>query len=379
MPWGVKEKVSQREEFVREAKAREKDIKQLCGEYEISRKTGYKWLGRDLQGLDLQDQSRRPHQCKNQIRGETENLLLDMRRKHPVWGGKKIRRALLDEGKEGIPASSTITEVLKRNGLIDEQESRKHMAYQRFEYAAPNELWQADFKGNKGWAHYVGCHPLTVLDDHSRFNIGLRSCPDERRETVQQEFSMLFREYGMPLRILTDNGSPWGSSSANDSYTALAVWMMILGIGVSHGRPRHPQTQGKDERFNRTLQEEVMSRCRPEDWEGYQRIFDEWREVYNNVRPHEALGMQVPADRYSPSPRQFPEKLPEVVYDEGLKLRKADSTGWICFHNQYWYVGKAFQGYHVAVAPSEIDGVLNVLFMSCCISSIDLRENRRRP
>jgi transposase InsO family protein len=379
MPWGVKEKVEQRGEFIRKAKLQGKSFTKLCAEYEISRKTGYKWLQRDNQRLGLEDQSRRPQHSKYQIGGEMEKLLLDMRREHPAWGGKKIRQALLNEGREGIPASSTITEVLRRNGFIDERESLKHRAFQRFEYAAPNELWQADFKGSKGWARQVGCHALTVLDDHSRFNVGLRSCPNERKETVQQEFSLMFRQYGMPLRILTDNGSPWGNGPANESYTTLSVWLMILGIGVIHGRPYHPQTQGKDERFNRTLQAEVMRRCRPDDWKEYQPVFDEWREVYNHVRPHEALGMRVPAERYAPSLREFPEKLPEVVYDEGLQLRKTDPTGWICFHNQYWYVGRAFQGYYVAVKQSEVDGVFDVLFMNYCISSIDLRQNRRRP
>jgi transposase InsO family protein len=297
-----------------------------------------------------------------------------MRREHPAWGGKKIRRVLLNEGHEGIPASSTITEVLRRNGFIDEQESLKHKAFQRFEYGAPNDLWQADFKGNKGWARQAGCHPLTVLDDHSRFNIGLRSCPDEKKETVQREFSMMFRQYGMPLRMLTDNGPPWGSAVADEVYTAISVWMMILGIGIIHGRPFHPQTQGKDERFNRTLKEEVMRYHKPDDWMGYQRIFDEWREVYNNVRPHEALGMQVPADRYAPSPREFPEKLPDVVYDEGLTLRKADSSGRISFHKKYWRIGKAFTGYYLAVVPTEMDGMFDVMFMSYCVSSIDLRQ-----
>jgi transposase InsO family protein len=379
MPWGVKGKVEQREEFVRKAALKEKSMKQLCDEFEISRKTGCKWRNRSSQGQCLEDQSRRPHHSPNQIGGETEKLILDMRIKHPAWGGKKIRQVLLNEGKGGIPASSTITEVLRRNGFIDEQESLKHKAFRQFEYAAPNDLWQADFKGDKEWAGKVGCHPLTVLDDHSRFNIGLRSCPNERKETVQEEFSMMFRQYGMPLRMLTDNGSPWGSAEAGDAYTALSVWMMILGIGVIHGRPRHPQTQGKDERFNRTLHEEVMRRCQPEDWKGYQPIFDEWREVYNNTRPHEALDMQVPAKRYAPSPRIFPEELPEVVYDEGMQVRKADHEGRISFRSEIWRIGKAFRGYYVAVVPLEIDGVFDVRFMSYSVSSIDVRENRRRP
>jgi transposase InsO family protein len=379
MPWGVKEKVELRKEFVSRAKAKEKSFRQLCGEYGISRKTGYKWVGRDTQGLEPEDQSRRPHQSRNQTGEGVERLVLDVRKAHPAWGAKKIRQVLLNEGKEGIPASSTITTILKRNGMIDERESLKHTPFHKFESEAPNDLWQADFKGNKGHARLVGCHPLTVLDDHSRYNIGLRSCPNERKETVQQEFSGMFREYGMPLRILTDNGSPWGSVGTDEPHTAISVWLMILGIGIIHGRPCHPQTQGKDERFNRSLKDEVMSHHFPESLTGYQQIFDEWRQIYNNVRPHEGIGMKVPADRYRPSPREFPEKLPAVVYDEGLELRKTDINGWISFRSNYWRVGKPFRGHYVAVKPTETDGVFDVMFMDFCVSSIDLRENRRRP
>jgi transposase InsO family protein len=306
MPWGEKTAMSQREEFVQRTKEENTNISNLCQEYGISRKTGYKWLNRAKEGLDMADTSRRPYHSSNQTNPEIERLLLEQRIAHPEWGAKKIRKVLESKGNHRLPAHSTITAVLKRNGFIDEQSSLKHKAFRRFEHEAPNDLWQADFKGNSGRAHEVGCHPLTVLDDHSRFCIGLRSCPNEQKETVQKEFTELFRQYGMPLRILTDNGSPWGNSHATDRFTSLTVWLMVLGIGVSHGRPCHPQTQGKDERFNRTLQDEVMRHCRPDSWKEYQPIFDEWRGIYNYVRPHEALDMQVPADRYRPSQREFP-------------------------------------------------------------------------
>jgi transposase InsO family protein len=373
MPWGEKSAMSQREEFVKLAQEENSNISSLCQEYGISRKTGHKWLNRAKQGLGMGDLPRRPHHSSNQISIEMEGLLLKERIAHPEWGAKKIQRVLRNEGNTRLPAPSTITTILKRNGFIDEQKSLKHKAFIRFEYKTPNDLWQADFKGNRGRAHEVGCHPLTVLDDHSRFCIGLRACPDERKETVQSEFTKLFRQYGMPLRMLMDNGPPWGNPTALERFTSLTVWLMVLGIGVSHGRPCHPQTQGKDERFNGTLEAEVMRHYGADDWEGYQPIFDKWRDVYNLIRPHEALNMLVPADCYQPSQRPFPEKLPPVIYDEGMELRKADSSGWIWFRGKKWYTGIAFRGYYVALVSTEIDGVFNVMFMSFCVSTFDLR------
>ena len=183
---------------------------------------------------------------------------LAVRAEHPAWGGRKIRRRLQDLKHPAVPSASTITAILHRQGRIAAAASAGHKPFERFERAAPNELWQMDYKGH--FATRAGrCHPLTVVDDHSRYAVGLRACGDERGGTVQAELSAIFRRYGLPERMLMDNGSPWGSDALH-RHTWLTVWLLELGIAVSHGRPYHPQTQGKDERFHRTLTAEVIGR-----------------------------------------------------------------------------------------------------------------------
>ena len=181
--------------------------------------------------------------------------------------------------------------------------SAGHKAFERFERAAPNELWQMDYKGH--FATRAGrCHPLTVVDDHSRYAVGLRACGDERGDTVQAELTAIFRRYGLPERMLMDNGAPWGSDALH-RHTWLTVWLLELGVAVSHGRPYHPQTQGKDERFHRTLTAEVIGRRAFADLAECQGRFDAWRVVYNTQRPHEALALATPAARYRPSKRRL--------------------------------------------------------------------------
>lgn len=202
---------------------------------------------------------------------------------------------MIAQGYQDVPAASTITDILRRHGRLSEDEASKHKAWTRFEHEAPNQLWQMDFKGHFPMGQ-GRCHPLTVLDDHSRFSLGLIACSNERTETVQRGLTSLFRRYGLPDRILADNGSPWGSNGEH-RYTQLNVWLLRLGIITSHGRSYHPQTQGKEERFHRTLKAELLR------WEDFrnlthcQRLFDAWRNKYNMERPHEALESKYrPAD-----------------------------------------------------------------------------------
>ncbi len=194
------------------------------------------------------DRSRRPHHTPQRTPGVMEAAILGVREAHPTWSGYKIKANLKRKGWEGLPAHSTITEILRRYGKIDPEESLKHRPQQRFEMEQPNQLWQMDFKGH--FAINAGrCHPLTVLDDHSRFLLGLRACPDETHQTVTEQLSAIFRQYGLPERMLMDNGSPW-SDGRSHPHTAFGAWLMRLGVEVSHGRPFHPQTQGKDERLH---------------------------------------------------------------------------------------------------------------------------------
>src|ERR1700736_924330 len=317
--------MSQRHEFVMLFEQEGVNRRELCRRFGISPTIGYRLLARYRGNgkAGLADRSRRPQRSPAPTSAEMEELVLAVRDKHPAWGGRKIRRRLQDLGHHGVPSASTVTAVLHRQGRIDAAASVQHQPFERFERAAPNELWQMDYKGH--FATAAGrCHPLTVVDDHSRYAVGLRACGDEREGTVQAELTAIFRRYGLPDRMLTDNGAPWGSDAVH-RYTWLTVWLLELGVAVSHGRPYHPQTQGKDERFHRTLEFEVLRHFNFTSFEHCQREFDRFRDRYNLVRPHDALGLDTPVSRYRPSPLPFPETLPPVEYPPELEVRKVQA------------------------------------------------------
>jgi transposase InsO family protein len=269
-----------------------------------------------------------------------------------------------------VPAASTISDVLRRHGKLDRE--GEHPGTQvRFERAEPNELWQMDFKGHFPLAR-GRCHALTVLDDHSRYALGIEACDDEQDLTVRDCLTRLFRRYGLPFAMLMDNGSPWGDSGSQP-FTIFTTWLMRLGIRVSHGRPYHPQTQGKDERFHRSLKAEVLDRNNYADLPACQRAFDRWRHIYNHERPHEALGLNPPGTRYRPSPRLFHEPLPPIAYGPGDIVRKADSEGVISFKNKPIRIGKAFRQQLVALRPTIEDGIFDVHYCTQRIGQIDLK------
>jgi transposase InsO family protein len=366
--------VELREEFVMLAGREGANVRALCRRYGISPTTGYKWLDRHAAGgrEALLDRSRRPHRSPGRTDAALEARIVALRDRHPAWGARKLRRRLQDLGVDGLPSVGTITAILARHGRLDEAESAKHKAFIRFEHAAPNDLWQMDFKGHFALAR-GRCHPLTVIDDHSRFAVGLRACADEQWGTVQTELTDLFRRYGLPRRILADNGAPWGDD-ADTPHTRLTAWLLRLDVPISHGRPYHPQTQGKAERFHRSLVAELVGRETFADLPHCQRSFDAWRHVYNTERPHQAIAMQVPLRRYQASPRPFPERLPPVEYDSDAILRAVDANGRISFKGHAIRVGKAFRGYRVALHPTEEDGCYKVCFKHYHVASLDIRE-----
>jgi transposase InsO family protein len=264
--------------------------------------------------------------------------------------------------------------ILLRHKRVTNAAEKTGRSSQRFEHDRPNQLWQMDFKGHFLLGNQERCHPLTVLDDHSRYSLCLEACRNERTATVQQQLTVIFRRYGLPERMLMDNGPPWGNDLRHQ-FTPLTVWLLRLGIAVSHGRPYHPQTQGKDERFHRSLKVEVLAQRVFPDFECMQCRFDEWRHCYNHVRPHEALDMQVPASRYQTSPRSFPDQLPAIEYGTTDQLRKVQSDGKISFRRREFHVGKAFRGYRVALRPSTADGVYEVYFATHRITQVDLHQS----
>ena len=368
MPWSEVTVRDQREEFVRLASHAEANVSELCRRFGISRKTGYKWLSRD----ELSDRSRRPHSSPARTPLALEAQVLAVRREHPAWGGRKIAHVLArDEGVHMAP--STANTVLRRHGLISATASQAATAWHRFEHEAPNALWQIDFKGHFA-TDTVRCHPLTVLDDHSRFNVVLHALDNERREPVQRVLQSAFERYGLPERINADNGPPWGAAT-HGALTALGVWLIRLGVRLSHSRPLHPQTNGKDERFHRTMSAEVLLGRRFRDLDDAQQHFSRWRHVYNFKRPHEAIGMQTPANRYVPSPRSMPSKMPEIEYGPDDVVRRVGDGGRISVRGHKLRVGKALIGQHVALRPrNDCDGAFDVYFCHHKLDAIDLAE-----
>lgn len=373
MPWYEETVMSQRREFIGLAGVSMK-VSVACRGFGISRKTGYKWLDRyDAGGEEgLKDRSRRPLVSPNKTPEEIEQLVLEARLAHPAWGGRKLKRWLEDRGIERLPAPSTITEILRRQGRIDPEESRKREPLRRFESPEPNDMWQMDFKG---WFDIgtQACHPLTVLDDHSRFSVVLRACEGMGRSLVKRHLETAFQAYGLPKAMLVDNGAPWSSGTMGE-WTKLSVWLLRLGVAVIHSRVRHPQTLGKDERFHRTLSQEGLTGRQYVTFSEAQFCFDSWRDVYNFERPHESLGMKPPASRYAISSRPFPAKLPPIEYERDAQVRKVNENGIIAFKGQFLRVGKAFCGFPVALRPGQRDGEMQIVFCSHAVKKIDLRS-----
>jgi transposase InsO family protein len=365
--------MDQREEFVRLAHSPGANMSELCRRYGISRDKGYKWLERyEAEGrAGLADRSRRPRSSPSRSSSAIEAEVLQIRSaSNDSWGGRKIAAAMRRRGRTVVPAPSTITAILRRHGKLKLAGTAHQGPWQRFERPAPNDLWQMDFKGH--FALRQGrCHPLTILDDHSRFAVGLSACADEQEATVRERLVGVFERFGLPWTMVMDNGSPWGG---DQPLTAFTVWLMRLGVRVTHGRPHHPQTQGKDERFHRTLKAELLNNRSFVDLPHCQRAFDAWRSVYNNERPHQALAMAVPADRYRPSVRPLPKALPPIEYGPDDLVRKVDTQGFISFKNRAWRISKALRGQPLALRPTLQDGLFSVHFCTQRLATIDLRE-----
>lgn len=356
MPWEERKTMSIREEFAAAVLSEEESFAAVCRRYGISRKTGYKWMERARAGEGLGDRSRVPHAVGNRTAPEVEALILACREEHPAWGPRKLERYLQDRGHSGLPCKSTIGNILKRGGRIDPAESKKHTPWQRFERSKPNALWQMDFKGEFRMLNGALCYPLTILDDHSRYSLCVEARENVQYEGFQTTFSRVLAEYGLPDEILCDHGKPWSDSS--DGITLFDVWMMQLGILPIHGRMLHPQTQGKEERFHRTMKAELLCRRPIRDLEDAQAAFDPWRWEYNHERPHQALDLACPASLYKPSSRPLPTCLHEPEYPAGAVLRKVNYKGYISVHRKRYYLSESLAGKLLAIREAENAEVL---------------------
>lgn len=369
MPWETTTAMDQRKEFILEASEEDANISQLCVKYGISRKTGYKWINRAAKSLPLCDQSRRPYQQPSKTAIELEQKIVQMRMNHPAWGGKTIRAALESAGVEGLPSAKTCSNILKRNGLIDPAESLKHTAFQRFEKEHCNEMWQTDFKGDFLLGNGTRCYPLTILDDHSRFSIRIE--PKTSASGVVDSFILAFQEFGLPNSILSDNGAQF--AGAHRGLSQFERFLMDLDILPIHGRPIHPQTQGKIERFHRTLKAEAL-RVTPANMEEARARLNNWRWIYNEMRPHHALGLKTPASVYRASTRPY-YKPKKYLYDEGARLIKVNNWGYLRFGPMRIYLSEAMADTYVEIRCAEND-TFSVLYRNYKIASIDAIEQK---
>ena len=373
MPWQEVSKMDARREFVRLARLEGVNRRELCRRFGVHPDTGYKWLRRSSgDAPDLADRSRRPHSSPARTAAPIEAAIVAIRDAHPAWGARKIAHCLRRDGVKP-PAVSTVHEVLRRHGRIRPPQGGG-AADQRFEKEAANLLWQMDFKGWIRLANGERCHPLTVIDDHSRFAPCLKACANQQGRTVQSHLQTTFERYGLPGAMFVDNGSPWGDASGRH-WTRLRVWLLKLGVALIYSTPYHPQSRGKNERFHRTLSDELFALRTFHSLAQAQHALDAWREIYNFERPHEAIGLAVPADRYRPSPRPFPVRLAEVDYGEHEIVRTVPSSkDYIRFRGRFWKVPEAFRGERVAIRPTSRDGCYGVFFASHQIAAIDLTK-----
>jgi transposase InsO family protein len=364
MPWKPRDLMSQRTEFVRLALRVQLGeepgtMTELCARYGISCKTGYEWLKRYKEegAAGMADLSRRPLTSPLKTPARMEQQVVDVRREHPAWGGRKIHARLKNLGVSDAPAASSISAILHRNGLMDEKSPGKSApATIRFERSRPNQLWQMDFKGHFALGAGGRCHALTALDDHSRFNLILEACGDERGATVWKCVERAFQVYGLPVQILCDNGVSWSCPKHRRALGRLEALLLRVGVETIHGRPYHPQTQGKEERFHRTLKDEVISkRAQWESLEQCAEAFVWWRGIYNEQRPHESLDDGVPIDRYRVSERAYDPSAKDrdmrEYYPEGGERRKVGKSGEISFMANRIYVGTGIVGESVSLVP----------------------------
>lgn len=363
MPWKEETIMSLKEEFVKRALDKEMSFSQLCLEYKITRKTGYRLLTRyQDEGLaGLSPRSKKPLSSPYKTDVPTEEAIVMTRLQEPTWGARKIIKYLSNNGMIHLPAASTVTVILKRHNLISIEESLKRQKLIRFEREHPNDLWQMDFKGKFQLLTKQACYPLTILDDHSRFSLSIKACKNEQCLSVKKQLIYVFEKYGLPEQINVDNGNPWGNSKLLP-YTALTVWLMQLGIRVTHSRPRHPQTNGKCERFHRTLKNDLISRYPMRSFSHAQKLFDDWRQRYNHERPHEAIDMDVPAKRYQASQKLMPSQLPMIEYESDAILRKVRGNGYISYENKGYLIGEAFKAQWVEIKQDEIKRSIDLYF-----------------
>ena len=347
MPWESRTVEELRKEFVLAAKECN-NFSELCREFGITRKTGYKWVERYSRGESLSDKSRKPITVVNRTADATEKLIIDLRNENPGWGAKKLKEVLESAGHK-MPCAKTVNNILNRYGCISAEESAKHKAFIRFEKDRCNEMWQTDFKGEFKMADNNYCYPLNIFDDHSRFVIKIAPTLTTANVVIPV-FRSAFIEFGMPDSVLSDNGAQF--AGFRQGYTKFERWLMDHDVLPIHGRFKHPQTQGKIERFHRTMKDELLKHTVIHDIQDADHQLQLWREKYNTVRPHEALGMKRPSDIYIPSSRVYADTVKPYEYGGQFHVIKVNSWGYVRFDVWQIYLSETMIGAYIEFRPN---------------------------
>src|SRR5947208_4349708 len=377
MAWKDVRVSEQRIRFVIRASKGEEEMAGLCREFGISRPTGYYWLKRYQEGErieSLQEKSRRPHRSPQKTEAGIEQRVVEERQRRPDWGARKLQVILKGAGIE--KPVGTIHRILRRQNLVKAHQQHPP-AVKRFEREQPNQLWQMDFKGlppnlSQGWS------PLSVLDDCSRYALALAALAGTKGKPVQAVLERIFEETGVPEGMLLDHGTPWWSAHQAWGWTRLSIWLMRQNVQLHFCAVRHPQTQGKVERFHRSLQDALHERGFPatrEDWPGWLEAF---RTEYNQVRPHGALGMATPASRWRPSPRLYQAHPPEWEYAAGAELLQVRTWGQINVGGHEYTISSALAGERVQLQRMAGDRVL-IFYRRTCVRELNLQKRQSYP
>lgn len=349
MSWGNVDVEEQRMRFVIAASRKEKPMRHLCQEFDISAPTGYEWLRRYQAGgyAAVREKSRRPHYSPEQTSPEKEQRIVELRERRPDWGARKLQWQLKKENI--VLPVITIHRILLRRGMVRAQD-RHRTAVQRFQREAPNQLWQMDFKSPVGWEAPAG--PLSVVDDCSRYVVALQGTWCTRAEAVRERLEAAFLECGVPEEMLMDHGTPWWNMKAITGATWLTLWLIRQGIRLHFSGYRHPQTQGKVERFHGAMAAALKKRGYPAK-ERRQEWLDDFRQEYNQIRPHEALGMQTPAVIWHKSERRYDPNPPRWEYESGSEVVKVGARGQIWVDGRPWEISRALVGEWVQLIRLE--------------------------
>ena len=377
MPWSEISPMDQKTQFIADYQRGLFSLAELCRRFGISRKTGYKWIERyeTIGVTGLADRSRRPNSCPHKTETEVVEAILNARKRHPTWGAKKLI-VLLNRKKPtwSWPARSTVCDILSRHDLIPKKRRRRpqgHPGRPTTPMTEPNEIWTADFKGEFRTLDGIYCYPLTVADGFSRCLLACHGLLSTAHEGAKPVFRRLFQELGLPKFIRTDNGVPF-ATSAIARLSRLSVWWVRLGIYPELIEPASPQQNGRHERMHRTLKAET-TRPAASTRLAQQRRFNRFREEFNDVRPHEAIGQQTPSSFYHPSPRPYPRRLPPMEYPAHFEVRLVSRNGGIRWNSRWVNVSHVLGEQYVGL--EEIDnGIWTVYFGPIELGRFDERD-----